>query len=109
MESLRAVTNVLESMLVHKPGFTNQTRVYLPDDSDSSDAANLKREIIRRSLSVLDAAQARLSGSIISTNAIDGTESDQIEDLLASDADRRDFQELIHHATAAQQFLAETN
>ena len=107
MESLRAVTNILESMLVHEPEFTNQTRVYLPDDSDSSDAANLKREVIRRSLAVLDAAQAKLSGSIISTNAIDGTESDKIENLLASDSDQRDFQELIHYATVAQQFLAE--
>lgn len=108
MEALREVTRALESMLVHKPGYTNDNRVYVPDESDLSPAAELKRQLVDQALAVYDAAQARLSGSgTPNVNPLLGTESDRIEEALGDDPYRRWFHELIRNASVAQELLSE--
>jgi len=110
MEALREVALVVESILSPRAGYTNETRVYPPASADQSAAAQLKRDVIARAQSVLNAAKAKLSGAPVPVmKTFDGLDSDQIEDLLVGDPTRPDFQHLLHHACVLEMHLRDLN
>jgi hypothetical protein len=84
---------------------TNDTKVFAPSDSDTSTGANLKRNLLLRCATVYDAGMSKLKNqNDISLTRVEITENDfeQINELLANDAERDDFLEFLQAAYTLQ-------
>lgn len=108
MEPLNAILARIETITGPAIGYTNDTRVWPPDEADTSNIAVFKRQLVARCLATLDAGKACLSGaSKYFRSPLYENECEQIEALLADDPEQREYYELIHYALTASMFLDE--
>lgn len=108
MQSLQATLVRLEQILTPPTSYTNDTVVLYPDATESGPAAALKRELWERFVAILDAGKTWLhEQKRPAARHLSGSESEEIESVLAQDFERRAFQEALHTAQTAENLLHE--
>jgi hypothetical protein len=84
-------------------GYTNGPKIYLPEPDDDSPQAALKRDLIRRASTILDAGKAKLQGQRVRLlPGVKEDDFDRLEEVLEEDPEQREFFELLHVAISAQ-------
>lgn len=103
MIALKSVLTRLEQITTPAVGYTNDTKVFSPPSDDTSPQAQFKRGLLSRCRTIMDAGKAKLQGQTVTfLPGIKADDYKQIAELLADDAEQREFFELLHVASTAQ-------
>lgn len=101
MSQLQTAVSRLQNLLTPPVGYTNATKIFLPEDGDDSAQANFKRDLISRARVILESGRTRLAGQSPSVlRTIDECDFNQLEEMLANDPEQRDFFKLANAAAA---------
>ena len=101
MSQLQAAVSRLQDLLTPPVGYAYAAKIFPPEDDDLSAQANFKRDLFSRSLAILESGSTTLADQSPSAlREIGERDFDQIEELLATDPEQRDFFKLANAAAA---------